>query len=371
MNVSPKSSDRICVVGAGIIGLTTAFLLAERGLDVTIVSRETVDSAPANQVPRSPYTSSGSGGLWWPFHIGPEEKIPSWGTATYTTLKEHAERNVGVSMAEGFLLNARMVPRSLPWFAKMTGMQIVSHADDPRVPAAYCSAMRFTSPVVHMEKYLAWIQNTLLEDMNVRLVTSMSEGTLGSASEQTDWTFKRVSQYARDVVGARIVVNCTGIGAREFSNDIAMTPGRGVLLVGQRTVSDKDASFFMTEVVPDAFVSDGTVLAYAIPRGDGRLTLGGTYEEGNFSLTPTDAEIAAIRERVSTIIPSVRHIEEHSRWAGLRPVRTGGVRLEVEKDDRFGITVVHNYGHGGGGLTTCWGCAEDVLELILIETRAF
>jgi D-amino-acid oxidase len=235
----------------------------------------------------------------------------------------------------------------------------------------YRSAMRFTSPIVDMERYLSWIQNTLIAEMNVPLVTSLSEDNLDQANDQVDWTFKRVSRYARDIVGARIIVNCTGIGARDFCNDKAMTPGRGVLLVGRRPSSERNFKFFMTEVMPDALVSDGTLLAYAIPRGDGHLTLGGTFEEGNFSLTPTDAEIAGIRERVATILPSLLHVEEHLRWAGLRPVRSGGVRLEVEKDERLGITVVHNYGHGGGGVTTCWGCADDVLQLVLSESRAF
>jgi D-amino-acid oxidase len=26
--------------------------------------------------------------------------------------------------------------------------------------------------------------------------------------------------------------------------------------------------------------------------------------------------------------------------------------------------VVHNYGHGGAGVTLCWGCAEDVTRIL-------
>ena len=47
--------------------------------------------------------------------------------------------------------------------------------------------------------------------------------------------------------------------------------------------------------------------------------------------------------------------------AGLRPFRPSGFRVELEK---FGTTtVVHNYGHGGGGITLSWGTSRLALDL--------
>ncbi len=45
---------------------------------------------------------------------------------------------------------------------------------------------------------------------------------------------------------------------------------------------------------------------------------------------------------------------------GLRPFRRAGFR--VEREERGRKTIVHNYGHGGGGLTLSWGSAELALE---------
>ena len=47
---------------------------------------------------------------------------------------------------------------------------------------------------------------------------------------------------------------------------------------------------------------------------------------------------------------------------GVRPVRRGSVR--VEKVLAGNATIVHNYGHGGAGVTLSWGSAEEAVTLI-------
>ena len=48
--------------------------------------------------------------------------------------------------------------------------------------------------------------------------------------------------------------------------------------------------------------------------------------------------------------------------AGIRPYRRHSIRIEAEpREDRF---VFHNYGHGGAGITLCWGSALECLEMV-------
>lgn len=48
--------------------------------------------------------------------------------------------------------------------------------------------------------------------------------------------------------------------------------------------------------------------------------------------------------------------------AGVRPLRNGSYRLDAETDS--GKFIVHNYGHGGAGITLSWGCAAKVAEKV-------
>src|SRR6195256_5311493 len=48
--------------------------------------------------------------------------------------------------------------------------------------------------------------------------------------------------------------------------------------------------------------------------------------------------------------------------AGVRPYRNGSYRLDAETiGAKF---IVHNYGHGGAGITLSWGCAAKVRDIV-------
>src|SRR5947209_6701707 len=48
--------------------------------------------------------------------------------------------------------------------------------------------------------------------------------------------------------------------------------------------------------------------------------------------------------------------------AGVRPYRAGSYRLDAETAS--GRFLVHDYGHGGAGITLSWGCAARVRDLV-------
>jgi D-amino-acid oxidase len=79
-------------------------------------------------------------------------------------------------------------------------------------------------------------------------------------------------------------------------------------------------------------------------------------------LAPDPATAAAVLERCATLVPALRAARVLEHRVGLRPTRPA-VRLEAGLLDD-GRPVVHDYGHGGAGVTLSHGCAAEVVELV-------
>jgi D-amino-acid oxidase len=74
-----------------------------------------------------------------------------------------------------------------------------------------------------------------------------------------------------------------------------------------------------------------------------------------------DTEICqSIIDRCRAFEPRLESVTPHENLLGLRPVRFA-VRIERDESEP---KIIHNYGHGGAGLTLSWGSADEVLKLI-------
>lgn len=66
----------------------------------------------------------------------------------------------------------------------------------------------------------------------------------------------------------------------------------------------------------------------------------------------------------------IEHLSIIRHGVGLRPLRIGGTRVKKEKIDT--MWVIHNYGHGGYGYQSSYGCSQTVVKLLeeILSVRA-
>lgn len=303
---SANSGQTAVIVGGGVIGLTTAVILAERGMDVRLWSRE----APTES------TSSVAGGLCWPYRIEPRDKALDWAVRSFRHFSWLAEQPplTGVRLVRG------RMPEGAPpeeWTA-LTGAP-------PR------------APIVDMRTYLPYLLGRF-EAAGGRYERRAARSLTEAAAE------------------APVVVNASGLGARELVPDSTMRAVRGQILLVENPGIEE------WYVASTGGASETT---YILPQPHG-LILGGTAHEDQEATEPDPATADAIVRRCAEIHPALADAKVLEHRVGLRPFRPR-VRLESERvpDGRGGTSLcVHNYGHGGAGVTVSWGCAVDAARLV-------
>ncbi|MEU2526888.1 FAD-dependent oxidoreductase [Streptomyces sp. NPDC013087] len=303
----------VIVVGGGVSGLTTALLLAERGLRVRVWSRD----------PAGATTSAVAGALWWPYRIEPAELVGAWSLETLRVYEElaAAPAETGVRMVAGVHEGERLAALG-PW---ARGLDRASEVPE---------GLRVTLPLIDMPAHLRWL-----------------EGRVAAAGGVVER--RTVRAFTEAAAEARVVVNCTGLGARELVPDLGVRPVRGQLVVVENPGIDE----WFTHADPSS-----SATTYFFPQ-PGQLVLGGTAEVDDPRTEPDLRTAREIVERCARVRPEIAGARVLGHRVGLRPSRDAGVRIEAE-DLPDGGLLVHNYGHGGAGVTVARGCARAAAQLV-------
>lgn len=188
----------------------------------------------------------------------------------------------------------------------------------------------FATVLVECALYLPWAT----EQLN-RAGAKITRHTINSFSELTDFD---------------VIINCAGLGAKYLCQDKKLVPMRGQVL---KVRAPWVKTFFYADYD-----------TYIIP-GFESVTLGGVRQYDSFDLNVNRYDGLAIRERCEALLPSLKTASLLDQRVGLRPHRDP-VRVEPEIRNVNGkrLRIVHQYGHGGYGVTTAPGTAKYAVSLV-------
>lgn len=247
-------SEPVAVIGAGVMGLSTARLAQERGHRVTIHA----DALPPET------TSNIAGGQIHPASHYRESRVDDAWRAQYAAAMDFSWRRFQLLVGDDY---------GIRWHPTYE-----QHSGPPRWPLApYYAGLEDLAPAANpFPVGPVQLYHTMYVETG-RYLRQLTDDFLTAGGSFVIRRFAAPAEIA--ALPERVVFNCTGLGARALFGDEGLEPVRGQLVV----------------LLPQPEVDYAYSLhnGYMFPRPDG-LLLGGTFENGEWDAVTTPEGIAGI-----------------------------------------------------------------------------
>lgn len=244
----------VAVVGAGVLGLSTARLVQEAGFPVTIYTA----ALPPNT------TSNIAGGQFHPYAVFRDEDVTPEFRAQFLRALDYSWRRFQIMVGDDYGIHW------LPTYVETDSPEVKLLETFPPVnrmlrpaehPFPVESVLRYDTMYVEMGRYLRqMIRDLELAGGRIEVRNFATPADLGGLQET-------------------LLFNCTGLGSRDLFGDQQLRPARGQLAI--------------LEPQPEVRYAFTGSPGYMFPRADGIL-LGGTFELDQWDSTPDPATIARI-----------------------------------------------------------------------------
>ena len=247
-------SGPVAVLGSGVVGLSTARLVQEAGVPVTIYAA----ALPPDT------TSNIAGGQFHPFGLFRENEVTAEWKAQFARALDYSWRRYQIMVGDDYGI------RWLPTYVE-------TDSPDAKVIATFPPINRMLAQAEHP---FPWTDTLRYDTMYVetgRYLRQMIRDVQLAGGKLEVRRFATPSDIAALPEG--LVFNCTGLGSRDLFNDQELHPVRGQLAI--------------LEPQPEVRYAFTGGPGYMFPRPDG-VVLGGTFEVDEWNATPEPRTIARI-----------------------------------------------------------------------------
>ena len=348
-----SKSPKVLVVGAGVVGLSTAYVLCQQGFQVSLLS--------GNRPTQT--TSAVAAAYWAPYWVGEYQR--KWAKDSLKELQQLAMHRLGSICVtrfeewlspEGYGELMEELEQAY-WWRDLDGIhfRIESMPREEFMPNGlpltgtrkFEQRVVFQSPVARMPDYLAYLENDLATRFQVEI--------------QYRW----VDDLSVLKAEADFVVNCTGWGAKVLVRDDEAT--RQMRLLAGHVVRATGVQFATAISLHRGEFRNRPM--YYVPRSGtiDDVICGGTAIEVHETPNPREPltfrleqECEQVWQRCVSVLPHLQDVNARESLVGLRPVRNV-VRVEQDLNHPW---LFHNYGHGGAGLTLAHGTALEIHRLL-------
>ncbi len=312
MNLMSGAHPEIVIVGAGVVGLTTALKLAERGVSVTLLDRQQVGREaswagagmlppgnPAHAVTPEARLRSYSHGLWPEFaadlvdRTGIDTGYHICGAIEVCSHDQQDEfqQHDAQWLSEGIRVERLSGPEIQRHVADMHGrfenaifLPDFAQVRNPR----YLKALKAAC----LQRGVEILEHVHALDIRQR-EDRISEVRIGARTLQFDKICLAAGAWSASLLqpfGVSIPVK--PVRGQIVQLQLPAQPFRCVIELGRR---------------------------YLVPRRDGLVLIGSTEEDAGFAKHTTTEGVAGLLDFAKSLVPALAHAEVVHTWAGLRP----------------------------------------------------
>ncbi|KOS48867.1 hypothetical protein ACN38_g87 [Penicillium nordicum] len=343
-------SESVVIVGAGVIGLNVALVLAEKGYgrQTTIIAEHLPGDTSIN------YTSPWAGANFSAISASDPNAL-RWDKLGYKYLLDLAAKdgkNAFVKETSSVEYWDELPPRGKidSMAAYLKDFKEIAAQD---LPEGVAFGIEFTTITLNSPMHLRYLFQKLTQKYGVRVIRKkLPQVSSGHLSNDT-----------------KVIFNCTGNAAKELPGvqDSKCYPTRGQILLAR-------ASHIQENIMRHGKDYE----TYVIPRpySNGNVVLGGFMQKNVATPDTFGEETESILTRTTALLPALKSnkTEILGAFAGLRPSREGGARVSRENVQVGAagrrVVVVHNYGAGGTGYQAGYGMAVEAVNTVTEEINA-